>query len=253
MISNMSFLIIVSCSTVFFIWVLFKANTLKHVMRLTIAVFLFFLIGIFVTSFFAKQEIQNNENEITKLVSLLHSEIDSIECISTNKQKYDFIKHSDEVLTKIDSLTLQIKNQEAYTDINIDERIMKVRKIVCDSKKFIESLNDTLRINNLTIGKRYLVTDEEMSVQQLPLSNSQYFSFLLKIYDDKLRNDVKAIYITDNTNFNFGETYQYKNKQNHFVLPRMYKGLAVSYNIGILTYNETSKTYTYYYIKVLGK
>lgn len=253
MISSISFLIIVSCLTVFFIWVLFRANTLKHVMKLTIAVFLFFLIGIYVTSFFAKQEIHKNENEITKLVSLLHSEIDSINYISTKKQKYDFIKHSDEVMTKIDSLTLQIKNQEAYTNINIDERIMKIRKIVCDSKKFVESLNDTLIINNLIIGKRYLVTDEEMSVQQLPLSNSQYFSFLLKIYDEKLRNDVKAIYILDNTKFHLEKTYQYKNKQNHFVLPRMYKGLAVSYDVGILTYNEKSITYTYYYIKVLGK
>lgn len=216
----------------------------------TIIAFVFFVGGIFLVGVISKQEIAKNEDEISVLVRLLHSEIDNIESISVNNKKTEYIKQSDIVLHKIDSIALRIKEEEAYTDINIDKRIAQIRKIVKDSKSLVETLNDTINIMDMVIENQYEVTDEEMNIQKLPLSNERNFSFLLKIYDENLRGRAKAIYIISKATPSVGKTYQYKNKQNHFVLPYFSQNTKLSYRIGILTYNEDRKTYTYYYIKV---
>ena len=102
----------------------------------------------------------------------------------------------------------------------------------------------------MVIDSQYEVTDEEMNILKLPLSNERNFSFLLKIYDENLRGRAKAIYIISKATPSVGKTYQFKNKQNHFVLPYFSHNTKLSYKIGVLTYNENRKTYTYYYIKV---
>lgn len=247
--SNIIFTIVLLPLTVFFALVVFRIHAFKHLKAWTIIAFVFFVGGIFFVGVISKQEIAKNEDEISVLVRLLHSEIDSIESISVNNKKSEYIKQSDIVLKKIDSIALRIK-EEAYTDINIDKRIAQIRKIVKDSKYLVETLNDTINIMNMVIDNQYEVTDEEMNIQKMPLSNERNFSFLLKIYDENLRGRAKAIYIISKATPSVGKTYQYKNKQNHFVLPYSSQNTKLSYRIGILTYNEGRKTYTYYYIKV---
>lgn len=248
--SNIIFTIVLLSLTIFFALVVFRIHAFKHLKVWTIIAFVFFVGGIFLVGVISKQEIAKNEDEISVLVRLLHSEIDNIESISVNNKKTEYIKQSDIVLHKIDSIALRIKEEEAYTDINIDKRIAQIRKIVKDSKSLVETLNDTINIMDMVIENQYEVTDEEMNIQKLPLSNERNFSFLLKIYDENLRGRAKAIYIISKATPSVGKTYQYKNKQNHFVLPYFSQNTKLSYRIGILTYNEDRKTYTYYYIKV---
>lgn len=248
--SNIIFTIVLLLLTVFFALVVFRTHAFKHLKAWTIIAFAFLVGGIFLVGVISKQEITKDEDEISVLVRLLHSEIDKIESISASNQKSEYIKQSDIVLNKIDSIALHIKEEEAYTDINIDKRIAKIREIVNESKSLVETLNDTIYIRDLVIDNQYEVTDEEMNIQKLPLSNKSNFSFLLKIYDENLRERAKAIYIISTTNPSVGKTYQYKNKQNHFVLPYFSQNTKLSYRIGILTYNENRKTYTYYYINV---
>ena len=248
--SNIIFTIVLLSLTIFFALVVFRIHAFKHLKVWTIIAFVFFVGGIFLVGVISKQEIAKNEDEISVLVRLLHSEIDNIESISVNNKKTEYIEQSDIVLHKIDSIALRIKEEEAYTDINIDKRIAQIRKIVKDSKSLVETLNDTINIMDMVIENQYEVTDEEMNIQKLPLSNERNFSFLLKIYDENLRGRAKAIYIISKATPSVGKTYQYKNKQNHFVLPYFSQNTKLSYRIGILTYNEDRKTYTYYYIKV---
>lgn len=248
--SNIIFTIVLLSLTLFFALVVFRKHAFIHLKAWTIIAFVSFVGGIFLVGVISKQEIAKNEDEISALVRLLHSEIDSIESISVNNKKTEYIKQSDIVLHKIDSIALRIKEEEAYTDINIDKRIAQIRKIVKDSKSLVETLNDTINIMDMVIENQYEVTDEEMNIQKLPLSNERNFSFLLKIYDENLRGRAKAIYIISKATPSVGKTYQYKNKQNHFVLPYFSQNTKLSYRIGILTYNEDRKTYTYYYIKV---
>lgn len=234
---------------VFFALVVFRIHAFKHLKAWTIIAFAFLVGGVSLVGVISKQEILKNEDEISVLVRLLHSEIDNIESISANK-KSEYIKQSDIVLDKIDSIASHIKVEEAYTNINIDKRIAQIRKIVKDSKYLVETLNDSIYIRDLVIYNQYEVTDEEMDIQKLPLSNKDNLSFLLKIYDENLRKRAKAIYIISNITPSVGKTYQYKNKRNHFVLPYFSQNTKISYKIGILVYNENRKTYTYYYIKV---
>ena len=247
--SNIIFTMVLLPLIVFFALVVFRIHAFKHLKAWTIIAFAFLVGGVSLVGVISKQEILKNEDEISVLVRLLHSEIDNIESISANK-KSEYIKQSDIVLDKIDSIASRIKVEEAYTDINIDKRIAQIRKIVKDSKYLVETLNDSIYIRDLVIYNQYEVTDEEMSIQKLPLSNKDNLSFLLKIYDENLRERAKAIYIISNITPSVGKTYQYKNKRNHFVLPYFSQNTKISYKIGILVYNENRKTYTYYYIKV---
>lgn len=248
--SHVIFAIVLLALTVFFALVVFRTYAFKHLKAWTIIAFAFLVGGVFLVGVVSKQEIEKNENEISVLVRLLHSEIDKIESISAINQKSEYIKQSDNVLSKIDSIALRIKEEEAYTDINIDKRIAQIKKIVKDSKTLVETLNDTVYIGDLLIDNQYEVTGEEICIQKLPLSNENNLSFLLKIYDENLRKRAKAIYIMSSATPSVGQTYQFKNKQNHFVLPNFFQNEKLSYKIGILIYNENSKTYTYYYIKV---
>lgn len=248
--SNIVFTIVLLPLTVFFALVVFRKHAFKHLKTWTIIAFAFLVGGIFLVEDISKQEIAKNEDEISVLVRLLHSEIDNIESISADNKKSEYIKQSDIVLNKIDSIALRIKEEEAYTAINIDKRIAQIRKIVKDSKSIVETLNDTIYIKDMVIDSQYEVTDEEMNILKLPLSNERNFSFLLKIYDENLRGRAKAIYIISKATPSVGKTYQFKNKQNHFVLPYFSHNIKLSYKIGVLTYNENRKTYTYYYIKV---
>lgn len=248
--SNIIFTLVLLSLTVFFALVVFRTHAFKHLKFWTIIAFAFLVGGIFLVGVISKQEIAKNEDEISVLVSLLHSEIDNIESFSAGNKKSEYIKQSDIVLNKIDSIALRIKEEEAYTSINMDKRIAQIRQIVKDSKSLVETLNDTIHIMDMVIDSQYEVTDEEMNIQELPLANERYFSFLLKIYDENLRDRAKAIYIISNATPSVGKTYQYKNKQNHFVLPYFSHNTKLSYRIGILTYNENRKTYTYYYKKV---
>lgn len=248
--SNIIFTMVLLPLTVFFAFVVFRTHTIRHLKAWTIIAFAFFVGGIFLVGKVSKQEIAKSEDEISVLVRLLHSEIDSIESVSATNKKAEYIKQSEIVLNKIDSIALHIREKEAYTNINIDRRIEKVRKIVKDSKNLVESLNDTLYIKGLKIDKQLQVTDEEMCIQTLPLSNNKNLSFLFKIYDNNLREKAKAIYIISDATPPVAQTYLYKKKQNHFVLPYFTQSTKLSYKIGILAYNENSKTYTYYYIKV---
>ena len=247
--SNIIFTMVLLPLIVFFALVVFRIHAFKHLKAWTIIAFAFLVGGVSLVGVISKQEILKNEDEISVLVRLLHSEIDNIESISANK-KSEYIKQSDIVLDKIDSIASRIRVEEAYTDINIDKRIAQIRKIVKDSKYLVETLNDSIYIRDLVIYNQYEVTDEEMSIQKLPLSNKDNLSFLLKIYDENLRERAKAIYIISNIIPSVGKTYQYKNKRNHFVLPYFSQNTKISYKIGILVYNENRKTYTYYYIKV---
>ena len=192
--SNIIFTMVLLLLTVFFALVVFRTHAFKHLKAWTIIAFAFLVGGIFLVGVISKQEITKNEDEISVLVRLLHSEIDKIESISASNQKSEYIKQSDIVLNKIDSIALHIKEEEAYTDINIDKRIAKIREIVNESKSLVETLNDTIYIRDLVIDNQYEVTDEEMNIQKLPLSNKSNFSFLLKIYDENLRERAKAIY-----------------------------------------------------------
>lgn len=248
--SNVIFTMVLLPLTVFFALVVFRTRAIKHLKAWTMIAFAFLVGGVFLVGVISKQEIAKSEDEIFVLVRLLHSEIDNIESISASNQKSEYIKQSDIVLNKIDSIALRIKEEEAYTDINIDKRIAQIRKIVKDSKSLVETLNDTIDIKNLKIDTQHEVTDEEMGIQRLPLSNKRNLSFLLKIYDENLRRKAKAIYIISNATPTVGQTYQYKNRQNHFVLPCLSQNTILTYKIGILTYNEIRKTYTYYYIKI---
>ena len=247
--SNIIFTMVLLPLIVFFALVVFRIHAFKHLKAWTIIAFAFLVGGVSLVGVISKQEILKNEDEISVLVRLLHSEIDNIESISANK-KSEYIKQSDIVLDKIDSIASHIKVEEAYTNINIDKRIAQIRKIVKDSKYLVETLNDSIYIRDLVIYNQYEVTDEEMDIQKLPLSNKDNLSFLLKIYDENLRKRAKAIYIISNITPSVGKTYQYKNKRNHFVLPYFSQNTKISYKIGILVYNENRKTYTYYYIKV---
>ena len=192
--SNIIFTMVLLLLTVFFALVVFRTHAFKHLKAWTIIAFAFLVGGIFLVGVISKQEITKNEDEISVLVRLLHSEIDKIESISASNQKSEYIKQTDIVLNKIDSIALHIKEEEAYTDINIDKRIAKIREIVNESKSLVETLNDTIYIRDLVIDNQYEVTDEEMNIQKLPLSNKSNFSFLLKIYDENLRERAKAIY-----------------------------------------------------------
>lgn len=247
--SNVIFTLVLLPLAAFFALVVFRTHAFKHLKVWTVIAFAFLVGGVFLVGVVSRQEIAKSEDEISVLVRLLHSEIDKIESISASNQKTEYIKQSDIVLNKIDSIALHIKEEEVYTDINIDKRIAQIRKIVKDSKSLVETLNDTIYIRDLIIDNQYEVTEEEMSIHKLPLSNEDNLSFLLKIYDENLRKRAKAIYIISNATPSVSQTYQYKNKQNHFVLPYFSQNTKLSYKIGILAYNEKRKTYTYYYIK----
>ena len=177
--------------------------------------------------FLAEGEIRKDEDEIFSLVSLLHSEIDSISSISAINKKYEYIKQTDQVLKQIDSIAIRIKEQDVYTDIDIDKRLNSIHNIINHTIILVETLNDTVSINNLVIEKSYMVTTEEMNIQELPLSNERNLSFMLRIYDDGLRDKAKAIFIVDKSNV--GIAYQYKKKQNHFVLPAPSQHIDNSY------------------------
>lgn len=248
--SNVIFAIVVISLTVFFAFVVFKTYAIKHLKIWTIIAFTFLIGGVYLIGIASEHELAKNESKISTLVSLLHSEIDSIESVTAINKKAEYIKRSEIVLNKIDSIALHIKEEEAYTNINIDKRIAQIRKIVKDSKSLVETLNDTIYIRDLVIDNQYEVTYEEMGIQKLPLSNKANWSFLLRIYDENLRKRAKAIYIISNTTPSVCQTYQYKNKQNYFVLPNFSQNTKVSYKIGILAYNENRKTYTFYYIRV---
>ena len=158
--SNIIFTMVLLLLTVFFALVVFRTHAFKHLKAWTIIAFVFLVGGIFLVGVISKQEITKNEDEISVLVRLLHSEIDKIESISASNQKSEYIKQSDIVLNKIDSIALRIKEEEAYTDINIDMRIAKIREIVNESKSLVETLNDTIYIRDLVIDNQYEVTDE---------------------------------------------------------------------------------------------
>lgn len=248
MATDVLFAIISFCLTVFFLLFVFKTHLFKHIWRWALGAFIFLVGGLMLVTSLAESDIREGENEISSLVSLLHSEIDSISSISAVNKKYEYIKQTDQVLRQIDSIALRIKKQEVYTDIDIDKRLNSIRKIISHSKTLVETLNDTVSINNEMIGKYFRVTEEEMNIQKLPLSNERNISFILRIYDDGLRDKAKAIYIVDKDNL--GTAYQYKDKQNHFVLPLNSQNGDVSYKIGVLTFNETDNIYTYYYIHI---
>lgn len=248
MTTNLLFGFIVSALAIFFLLVVFRRKPIGHLKRWTIIAFVFLVGGLMLVTFLAEDEIRKDENEISSLVSLLHSEIDSISSISAVNKKYEYIKQTDLVLRQIDSIALRIKKQEVYTDMDIDKRINSIRTIIGHSKTLVETLNDTVSINNGMVGKCYRVTEEEMNIQKLPLSNERNLSFMLRIYDDRLRDKAKAIFIVDKENV--GTAYQYKDKQNHFVLPMPSLNGDTSYKIGILTYNESDNNYTYYYIQI---
>lgn len=248
MITNLLFGLIICAMAVFFLVVVFKRKHLRNLGIWTFCAFTLLVGGLILVKFIAEDEIRKDEDEISSLVSLLHSEIDSISSISAINKKSEYIKHSDQVLKQIDSIALRIKMQEAYTDIDIDSRLNSIRNIINHSKSLVETLNDTISINTLMIEKSYQVTEEEMNIQVLPLSNERNLSFMLRIYDKGLRDNAKAIFIVDKANT--GIAYQYKDKHNHFVLPAPSKNIVNSCKIGILTYNEFNKNYTYYYIQI---
>lgn len=248
MTTNLLFGFIIFVLIVFFLMVVFKREPIGHLKRWTIIAFVFLVGGLTLVTFLAEEEIRKDEDEISSLVSLLHSEIDSISSVSAINKKYEYLQQTDQVLKQIDSIALRIKKQEVYTDTEIDKRINSIRTIIGHSKTLVETLNDTVSINNGMVGQSYRVTEEEMSIQKLPLSNERNLSFMLKIYDDTLRDKAKAIFIVDRENV--GTAYQYKDKQNHFVLPVPSLNGDTSYKIGILTYNESDKNYTYYYIHI---
>lgn len=233
---------------VFFLVVVFNRKHLRNLGIWTFCAFLFLLGGLMFVKFLAEGEIRKDEDEIFSLVSLLHSEIDSISSISAINKKYEYIKQTDQVLKQIDSIAIRIKEQDVYTDIDIDKRLNSIHNIINHTIILVETLNDTVSINNLMIEKSYMVTTEEMNIQELPLSNERNLSFMLRIYDDGLRDKAKAIFIVDKSNV--GIAYQYKKKQNHFVLPAPSQHIDNSYKIGVLTYNETDNNYTFYYIQI---
>ena len=158
MISNIIFTMVLLPLTVFFALVVFRIHAFKHLKAWTVIAFAFLVGGIFLLGVISKQEITKKEDEISVLVRLLHSEIDNIESISASNKKTEYIKQSDIVLSKIDSIALRIKEEEAYTDINIDKRIAKIREIVNESKYLVETLNDTIYIRDLVIDNQYEVT-----------------------------------------------------------------------------------------------
>lgn len=248
MVTNLLFCLIICALAVFFLVVVFYRKHLRNLRIWTFCAFSFLVGGLMFVKFLAEGEIRKDENEISSLVSLLHSEIDSISSISAINKKSEYLKQTDRVLKQIDSIALRIKKQEAYTDIDIDSRLNSIRNIINQSKTLVETLNDTISINNFMIEKSYRVTEEEMKIQVLPLSNERNLSFMLRIYDEGLRDKAKAIFIEDKANI--GIAYQYKDKQNHFVLPLSSQYIENSYKIGILTYNESDKNYTYYYIQI---
>lgn len=201
--------------------------------------------------YIADNEIHKSEREISVLCDLLHSEIDSIESISAIDKKLEYLSQSDRVLKQIDSIALSINEQKVFANIDLDSRLHKIRNIINHSKFLVESLNDTITIKNLNIYAQYEVTNEEMCIQKLSLSNESNLSFILKIYDPNLRKRAKAIYIVDTKEQN--KVYLYKDKQNHFVLPVTSQKDSYFYKIGILAYNDANKKYTYYYIKIKEK
>ena len=248
MTTNLLFGFIVFVLIVFFLMVVFRRKPIGHLKRWTIIAFVFLVGGLTLVTLLAEEEIRKEEDEISSLVSLLHSEIDSISSVSAVNKKYEYLQQTDQVLKQIDSIALRIKKQEVYTDTDIDKRLNSIRSIINHTKVLVETLNDTVSINNGMVGKYYQVTEEEMNIQKLPLSNERNLSFMLRIYDDRLRDKAKAIFIVDRENV--GTAYHYKDKQNHFVLPMPSLNGDTSYKIGILTYNENDNNYTYYYIQI---
>ena len=248
MTTNHLFGFIVFVLIVFFLMVVFRRKPIDHLKRWTIIAFVFLVGGLTLVTFLAEEDIRKDEGEISSLVSLLHSEIDSISSVSAVNKKYEYLRQTDQVLKQIDSIALRIKKQEVYTDTDIDKRLNSIRSIINHTKVLVETLNDTVSINNGMVGKYYQVTEEEMNIQKLPLSNERNLSFMLRIYDDRLRDKAKAIFIVDRENV--CTAYHYKDKQNHFVLPVPSLNGDTSYKIGILTYNESDNNYTYYYIQI---
>lgn len=248
MATDILFAIISFFLTAFFLLFVFKTHMFRHIRRWALGAFIFLVGGLMLVAFLAEEEIRKDENEISSLVSLLHSEIDSISSISAVNKKYEYLQQTDQVLEQIDSIALRIKKQEVYTDTDIDKRLNSIRSIINHTKVLVETLNDTVSIHNELVGQSYRVTEEEMNIQKLPLSNERNLSFMLRIYDDRLRDKAKAIFIVDKENV--GTAYQYKDKQNHFVLPMPSPNSDTSYKIGILTYNESDSNYTYYYIQI---
>ena len=242
MTSNILFIIIILSLAVFFILVVFKTHVFHNLKRWTVLAFALFVGGIMTLRYIADNEIHKSEREISVLCDLLHSEIDSIESISAIDKKLEYLSQSDRVLKQIDSIALSINEQKVFANIDLDSRLHKIRNIINHSKFLVESLNDTITIKNL---------NEEMSIQKLSLSNESNLSFILKIYDPNLRKRAKAIYIVDKKEQN--KAYQYKDKQNHFVLPITSHRDGYFYKIGILAYNDANKKYTYYYIKIKEK
>lgn len=251
MTSNILFIIIILSLAVFFILVVFKTHVFHNLKRWTVLAFALFVGGIMTLRYIADNEIHKGEREISVLCDLLHSEIDSIESISAIDKKLEYLSQSDRVLKQIDSIALSINEQKVFANIDLDSRLHKIRNIINHSKFLVESLNDTITIKNLNIYAQYEVTNEEMSIQKLSLSNESNLSFILKIYDPNLRKRAKAIYIVDTKEQN--KVYLYKDKQNHFVLPVTSQKDSYFYKIGILAYNDANKKYTYYYIKIKEK
>ena len=149
--------------------------------------FALFVGGIMTLRYIADNEIHKSEREISVLCDLLHSEIDSIESISAIDKKLEYLSQSDRVLKQIDSIALSINEQKVFANIDLDSRLHKIRNIINHSKFLVESLNDTITIKNLNIYAQYEVTNEEMCIQKLSLSNESNLSFILKIYDPNLR------------------------------------------------------------------
>lgn len=251
MTSNILFIIIILSLAVFFILVVFKTHEFHNLKIWTVLAFALFIVGIVILRYIADNEIHKSESEISVLCNLLHSEIDSIESISAIDKKQEYLSQSDKVLKQIDSIALSINEQKIFTNIDLDSRVHKIRNIIKYSKFLVESLNDTVTIKDLNIYAQYEVTNEEMSIQKLSLSNESNLSFILKIYDPNLRKKAKAIYIVDTKKQN--KAYLYKEKQNHFVLPVISQEDGYLYKIGILAYNDADKKYTYYYIKIKEK
>lgn len=67
--------------------VVFRIHAFKHLKAWTVIAFAFLVGGIFLVGVISKQEITKNEEEISVLVRLLHSEIDNIESISASNKK----------------------------------------------------------------------------------------------------------------------------------------------------------------------
>ena len=82
MITNLLFSLIICAMAVFFLVVVFKRKHLRNLGRWTFCAFTLLVGGLMLVKFIAEDEIRKDEDEISSLVSLLHSAIDSISSIS---------------------------------------------------------------------------------------------------------------------------------------------------------------------------